>query len=113
MTESELKPCPFCGHADPLLITHRSDAGNEYSVKCYQGCCEIADEYHDAAVRDWNRRTHPPEYARLIEAAEKVAPHLDAIICYASTMGEHEPNRIAHEFRAALAAIKGIDNAQG
>ena len=33
----------------------------------------------------------------------RVEPHLDAIICYASTMGEHEPNRIAFDIRAALA----------
>lgn len=30
----------------------------------------------------------------------RIEPHIDAIVCYASTMGEHEPNRIAHEVRA-------------
>lgn len=30
----------------------------------------------------------------------RIEPHVDAIVCYASTMGEHEPNRIAHEVRA-------------
>jgi hypothetical protein len=39
-------------------------------------------------------------------AMQKAEPHLDAIICYASTMDEHEPNRIAHDFRAALARFK-------
>ncbi len=30
----------------------------------------------------------------------RVEPHIDAIVCYASAMGEHEPNRIAHEVRS-------------
>ena len=30
----------------------------------------------------------------------RIEPHIDAIVCYASTMGEHEPNRIAHDVRA-------------
>lgn len=30
----------------------------------------------------------------------RIEPYVDAIVCYASTMGEHEPNRIAHEVRA-------------
>jgi hypothetical protein len=30
----------------------------------------------------------------------RIEPHVDAIVCYASSMGEHEPNRIAHEVRA-------------
>lgn len=53
---SELKPCPFCGHDEPLLVTHSSDAGNEYSVRCYNGCCEIGDEYREEAVAVWNTR---------------------------------------------------------
>jgi hypothetical protein len=36
------------------------------------------------------------------EALEAVEPYLDAIVCYASTMDEHEPNRIAHKVRTAL-----------
>ena len=30
----------------------------------------------------------------------QIEPYVDAIVCYASTIGEHEPNRIAHEVRA-------------
>lgn len=50
--------------------------------------------------------------ARLAEAVEvmrRVEPYLDAIICYASTMDEHEPNRIAAEFRAFLATMEKSD----
>jgi hypothetical protein len=44
---------------------------------------------------------------KLLATAEKLEPYLDAIVCYASDMGEHEPNRIAFEFRQALAAARG------
>lgn len=41
-----------------------------------------------------------------VEVMRKVEPYLDAIICYASTMSEHEPNRIANAFRAFLAKME-------
>ena len=42
------------------------------------------------------------ENTRLREALEAIQPHLGAIICYASTADEHEPNRIAQAVNAAL-----------
>lgn len=39
----------------------------------------------------------------LLAALVRLEPFLDAIVCYASDMDEHEPNRIAFEARAALA----------
>lgn len=42
--------------------------------------------------------------ARLEAALRGLEPYLDAIVCYASTMDEHEPNRLAHIARAALKA---------
>lgn len=42
------------------------------------------------------------ENEALRELLRRIEPHLDAIICYASTMDEHEPNRIASDVRAAL-----------
>ncbi len=38
----------------------------------------------------------------LLEALEGLDPHIDAIICYASTMDEHEPNRLARNARMAM-----------
>lgn len=38
----------------------------------------------------------------LLDLLRRIEPHLDAIVCYASTMNEHEPNRIAVDVRAAL-----------
>ena len=43
---------------------------------------------------------------QLLEALEALEQYSDGIICYASTMGEHEPNLIAFKARAAIAAAK-------
>lgn len=34
---------------------------------------------------------------------KRIEPHIDAIVCYASTMKEHEPNGLALDLHAALA----------
>lgn len=56
---------------------------------------------HDANALD--------KAAALLEEARSVLsrlePHLDAIVCYASTMDEHEPNRIAFDARALYAKL--------
>jgi len=44
-------------------------------------------------------------YKPLLAALLALEPHLDAIVCYASTMNEHEPNRLAFNARAALEAL--------
>ena len=44
---------------------------------------------------------------RAVDLLRRVEPHLDAIICYASTMGEHGPNRLAYDVRAFLASVDG------
>ena len=36
-------------------------------------------------------------------------PHLDAVICYASDMDEHPPNRVVAEVRAYLSQSKGAE----
>lgn len=48
-------------------------------------------------------------YSRLVEERDALRealvglePYLDAIVCYASTMDEHEPNRLVVKARAAL-----------
>ena len=40
----------------------------------------------------------------LVDALRALEPYLDAIVCYASSMDEHEPNRLAFNARQALAA---------
>ena len=87
---------------------------------------EALDEFWDACGHPGNRGTltpaeqaaslirecdaaaaladqHRARAERLAGALRRVEPYLDAIVCYASTMDEHEPNRIAFEARQALA----------
>jgi hypothetical protein len=45
--------------------------------------------------------------AALFEALKALEPYLDAIVCYASSMDEHEPNRLAVNARALLAKLEG------
>lgn len=39
----------------------------------------------------------------MLAAMKRIEPYLDAIVCYASTCDEHEPNDIVRQFRAAIA----------
>ena len=43
------------------------------------------------------------ENARLRAWLSVLEPHLDAVICYASDMDEHPPNRVVAEVRAYIA----------
>lgn len=66
----------------------------------------IYDDWYAAKVRRVREAltlaAHPAPY----EALAALEPYLDAIVCYASDMGEHEPNRLAVNARAALAGAK-------
>jgi hypothetical protein len=44
--------------------------------------------------------------ARYEAALRLVEPYIDSIVCYASTMNEHEGNRVAFEVCNALAPIE-------
>ena len=41
---------------------------------------------------------------RLLSLLRRIEPHIDAIVCYASTTDEHEPNRLAVDLRTALSS---------
>jgi len=43
----------------------------------------------------------------MLAAMKRIEPFIDAIVCYASTCGEYEPNDIVREFRAAIAKATG------
>lgn len=103
MTESELKPCAHCGGVDGRLVQAFTRAAANFafwSVECLDCGCEIVSlESQAEADAHWNTRTHPPEYARLIEAARKVVKG------YASNTGN--PSELMHELdEASVAAIK-------
>jgi hypothetical protein len=40
--------------------------------------------------------------AELEALLHRIEPYIDGIVCYASTMDEYEPNRIAHDLRTAI-----------
>lgn len=45
--------------------------------------------------------------AQAVEALAAVQPYLDAIVCYASTLDEHDGNRVARLVTSASAAARG------
>lgn len=116
----KLLPCPFCGApADDF----NPDGDMEgYTISCSgkgavfganHECCPMASfsfKTHADAIKAWNTRAQQPSAAQLAEAMEGIEPYLDAIICYASTQGEHEPNRLAAVFRQRLEQFKKENN---
>lgn len=62
------------------------------------------------AVANLKARAETAEAQRdaAVEALTGLEPFLDAIVCYASSMDEHEPNRLAFNARAVIAASRAI-----
>lgn len=56
----------------------------------------------DISITPATARALLAERERLREALRGLEPYLDAIVCYASSMDEHEPNRLAFNAREAL-----------
>ena len=54
-----------------------------------------------AAQGTEHKRAAAPDLLALLK---RIEPHIDAIVCYASTRDEHEPNKLAVDLRAALKA---------
>ena len=52
---TELKPCPFCGNSDPLLI---ENGHWPIEIHCRNWNCMamVVDEVKEDAIRHWNRR---------------------------------------------------------
>ncbi len=55
LAPTDLKPCPFCGNAEPILDCLTDD--DEYFVHC-PSCDiqQIANHTRDDAISEWNRR---------------------------------------------------------
>ena len=80
--------CPQCGKSEPS--THLFMLSHEQLI--HVSC-------HDyTRLRREIEKLHT-ENSALRDVMYRVEPYLDAIICYASSMDEHEPNRIAYDFR--------------
>lgn len=63
-TETEIKPCPFCGHAKPITSTEY-DVMDRWRVVCEEGCGaqgptengdEDGDDTAEGAIELWNKR---------------------------------------------------------
>jgi len=48
-------------------------------------------------------------YESVVEAARKLEPHLDKLVCYASTTSEHEPNKLVANMVKALEGLEDED----
>lgn len=135
----ELLPCPFCGAEQaaktggPKLMV--SDSGRGWTVRCTACLARGENRFVAAdAVNAWNTRIEATRPRSSSEGVEEMAealanavslleeatgllgrlePHLDAIVCYASTMDEHEPNRLAVDTRAFLAKLNPSDRQAG
>ena len=59
MSAPELKPCPFCGNAEPeVVITHSEGCGDvRYKVFCFScGASGTVTLSTEEAAYSWNRR---------------------------------------------------------
>lgn len=55
----------------------------------------------------------PNSHDAALALLRRIEQHIDAIVCYASTMDEHEPNRLAVDLRAYLATHPAPVSAEG
>ena len=79
MTETELKPCPFCGGEDFLI----SEWKDFVSIKCGQCETKVGALDEKTAVKYWNSRpiedAKDKEIKRLREALEKIKTKLENV----------------------------------
>ena len=99
--------CPECVREMRKEITRlesclRYEQHRAERIGTHDPGCELwGPAHYGCAVRALKELGSRAERYRA--ALREVEPYLDAIICYASTQGEHHPNKIAADIRAALA----------
>jgi len=72
---SELKPCPFCGRVDKLIIDEVHQRMDDIVIRQYRVCCSAAGDNtgcgascgyqltEEEAIERWNRRANDGECA--------------------------------------------------
>ncbi|BEV47307.1 hypothetical protein [Afipia carboxidovorans] len=101
----------FIGLKDPLYLIHHEDE--------FLGRFDDEATAKSAAQADYEQRIRsalvsvPAVDGALREALEAIRPHLDTIVCYASTINEHEGNRVAALVEKALAASEATKSDGG
>lgn len=99
---------------DEIKRLHRSQARAILSLirpafeakerECQMVCDSYAEEnqrLHDRAL------SAEAKLAQAVEALTAIETYVDAIVCYASTISEHDGNRVASLVRSASAAATG------
>ncbi len=52
-----LKPCPFCGNAEPSLFNLGPEGGDDWGVECSECTAQMTlVDTQAQAVNNWNRR---------------------------------------------------------
>lgn len=125
----ELKAC-WCCNAPALLERDGDHHGEWFNLGCSRHWEAVPDRAEacpagriwytadpdelEAAITAWNTRPREAELeaevGRLRAWLSALEPHLDAVICYASDMDEHPPNRVVAEVRAYISHPKGADD---
>lgn len=64
MSETKLKPCPFCGRPDPECDADRYVSVGQSITCCNPDCgVQMWDTTAESAARAWNRREFEPSVA--------------------------------------------------
>lgn len=74
MSDSRLKPCPFCG-GQPYIPSRTDDEG--YAVRCSRCDCESFGMTFEEAKFNWNRRASDPVKEKLVGLCRKLMDVVD------------------------------------
>ena len=83
---------------------HRAQDAESALLKAEAEATQFAEEVASLARI---AQAYAESFNKAEAALRAVEPYLDAIICYASTISEHDGNRVAALVRAALPQDKG------
>ena len=88
--QQQAEPCPLCRGSGKVEVTSFSNPKKSISKSCHicKGTGVLAA---------------PPPDDEAVRLLRELAPYLEILVCYASTVDEYEPNRIVANVMAYLA----------